>query len=110
GCTLLATNWVDDVWLLGFLLSATFFCNDMAMGPAWAACADIGERYAGTVGGAMNMIGNLMAAVGSVVAGKLLAAGRPTMVFIVFACCFWAASLCWLGVDATKSLSTPRPQ
>jgi ACS family glucarate transporter-like MFS transporter len=125
GFALLATNWVDNVWALGTLLSATFFFNDLAMGPAWAACADIGERYAGTLGGAMNMIGNIGGACGALVAGELFGrnfilpiqavTGAFTdlpvvgneLVFVVFACSFWLGALCWLGVDVTKQVSSP---
>ena len=56
GPAFLATLWCHDVWTLGLLLTLTFFGNDLSMGPAWASCADIGERYAGTVSGAMNMV------------------------------------------------------
>jgi sugar phosphate permease len=122
GVALIATNWVDDVWGLAALLSATFFFNDLAMGPAWASCADIGERYAGTLGGAMNMVGNIGGALGALIAGDLFgreftlqvadAAGvvrdvhvvGNELVFIVFACSFWLASFCWMGVDVTKPL------
>jgi MFS family permease len=124
GAALLATNWAHDTWLLAALLSATFFCNDLAMGPAWASCADIGERYAGTLGGAMNMVGNLGAALGALIAGALLgkefvlqvrdgAAVREYLVagnhlvFFVFACSFWLAALCWFGVDVSRPLSAP---
>ena len=54
----------NPVWL-GVLLCATFFGNDLAMGPAWAACADIGERSAATLGGTMNMIGSFTGAAGA---------------------------------------------
>jgi sugar phosphate permease len=117
GLMLLATNWVTDVWALGVLLCATFFCNDLAMGPAWACCADIGERAAGTVGGAMNTIGNLGGALGVLITGSLLGrvvflmlgaeeylfAGNE-LVFVIFAVSYWLAALCWLGVDVTKPL------
>jgi MFS family permease len=121
GVALLSTIWVENVWALGALLSAAFFFNDLAMGPAWASCADIGERYAGTLGGAMNMVGNIGGALGALVAGELF--GREfllqiadggafrdfrfignDLVFIVFACSFWFGSLCWMGVDVTKPL------
>src|SRR5205814_6173769 len=109
GLAIFSTIWVHNVYLLGALLCFTFFCNDINMGPAWAACADVGERYAGTVGGAMNMVGNLMAAAGSLMAGRLFHAGHTRVVFVIFACSFWVASVCWMGVDATKSLSFRRP-
>ena len=31
--------WAGGVWVLGFLLGAAFFGNDLNIGPAWAACA-----------------------------------------------------------------------
>jgi ACS family glucarate transporter-like MFS transporter len=108
GVAVLSTIWVQDVWALGFLLCLTFFCNDLAMGPAWAACADIGERFAGTVGGKMNMIGNLAGAAGILVTGYLLHAGQLTLLFVVFACSFGLGALCWLAVDVTKPLVTRR--
>ena len=42
GLAFAATAWVEDVRLLGLLLCAAQFGNDFCMGPAWAACADIG--------------------------------------------------------------------
>ena len=59
GPAFLATLWTQDVWMLGLLLTLTFFGNDLSMGPAWASCADIGERYTGTLSGAMNMVSAL---------------------------------------------------
>src|SRR5262249_39599474 len=43
GLAMVSTIWVEEIWLLGLLFSAAFFLNDLNMGPAWAACADIGE-------------------------------------------------------------------
>lgn len=104
GLSLLATNWVEAPGLLALLLCLTFFCNDLNMGPAWATCADLGEHYAGTLGGAMNMVGNLAGAVGATVAGVLLEVGQAKLVFAVFAASFWCAAACWLAVDAGKPL------
>ncbi|HEV3120229.1 MAG TPA: MFS transporter [Gemmataceae bacterium] len=98
----LSINWAHETWMLGFLLCLIFFANDMAMGPAWAACSDIGERYAGTLGGAMNMIGNILGAAGNIVAGYFFGIHRPDVVFIIYACSFWLATICWQGVDVTR--------
>jgi len=115
GLAIFSTIWVHNVYLLGGLLCFTFFCNDINMGPAWAACADVGERYAGTVGGAMNMIGNLAAAAMTTIAGVLLDLKRPIgvgvfhlagrdLLFVVFGLFFILAALCWLLVDVTQPL------
>jgi MFS family permease len=114
----LSTLWIHETWLLAVALCVIFFCNDLSMGPAWACCADIGERYAGTLGGAMNMIGNLAGAAGNLVAGYLFGkafvlvlpflegvelAGND-LLLAIYACAFALAALCWLGVDATQAL------
>ena len=49
--------WVEGFWPLALAFSAWFFFNDAAMAPAWASCTDVGDRHAGTLGGAMNMTG-----------------------------------------------------
>ncbi len=101
----LAITWVDSTWALAFVLCLIFFCNDLAMGPAWAACADIGERMAGTLGGAMNMIGNLFGAAGGLLAGYLFKLD-PDLLFNIYAISFCLGGLCWQGVDATQKLSS----
>ena len=77
------------------------------MGPAWAACADIGERYAGTLSGTMNMIGAFAGAAGTALAGYLFRHEQPGLVFLIFAGVYVLASLCWLGVDVRKRLGDP---
>ena len=47
--------------------------NDFVMPAAWAGCMDIGGRYAGTVSGAMNMMGSIAGALSPLVVGYLLA-------------------------------------
>jgi MFS transporter, ACS family, glucarate transporter len=105
GLSFLSTVWVREVWLLGLLLTATFFFSDLCMGPAWASCADIGERYAGTMSGAMNMMGALAGASGAAMAGSLFRRGRPDLVFLIFSGVYMLAALCWLKVDVTKRLA-----
>jgi sugar phosphate permease len=102
GAAFLSTIWVQHPVVLGALLCLTFFCNDLGMGPAWAACADIGERFAGTLGGKMNMIGNLAGAVEYLLVGYLFQTGHATVVFVILACGWWLGVLCWLGVDVTR--------
>jgi MFS family permease len=101
---LLSVVWVEDVWLHALLLSTIFFLNDACMGPAWAACADVGERYAGTVSGAMNMTGAFLGAAGMALAGAFLKRGWDVRMFVMFACSYVFASLCWLAIDVTKPL------
>jgi MFS transporter, ACS family, glucarate transporter len=103
--TCLGSIWAQEVWLLGLLFSATFFFNDSIMGPAWASCADVGERHAGALSGAMNMTGAFFGAAGMSFAGALFEKKWYVPVFVVFACSYVLASLCWLAVDVTKPLA-----
>lgn len=104
GVAVLFVPWVEEVWLLAALFSAMFFFNDASMGPAWASCADVGEHYAGTLSGAMNMVGAFLGAAGMAFAGYFFRRSWDVPVFIVFASSYGLASLCWLAVDVTKPL------
>jgi MFS family permease len=104
GVAILFIPWVEEVWLLAALFCAWCFWNDANMGPSWASCADVGERYAGTLSGAMNMVGAFLGAAGMAFAGYCLKRGWGVPVFVVFACSYGLASLCWLAVDVTKPL------
>ncbi len=96
--------WAEEVWLLAFAFVAWFFFSDGMLGPAWASCADVGERYAGTLSGAMNMTGAFLGAAGMALAGWLLDQHAYALMFILFACSYVLAALCWLAVDVTKPL------
>src|SRR5262245_47167369 len=104
GFSFAAIALVQDVWLLGLLLCATQFGNDFCMGPAWAACADIGERYAGTLSGTMNMTSNITGAAGAALAGYFFAEGQAQLVFVIYGSIYVIGALCWLGIDVTKPL------
>jgi ACS family glucarate transporter-like MFS transporter len=100
-----AVPWATEAWVLGLLFCTSFFFNDVIMGPAWASCADIGERYAGTLSGAMNMVGAFAGAAGMRVAGFLLKSENDILLFAVFGCSYFLAALSWLLVDVTKPLT-----
>ena len=83
--------------VLGF---AGFF-NDFVMPAAWAGTMDIGGRYAGTVSGAMNMMGSIAGAVSVIFVGYLLAwTGDWTMTFYVSAGIYVLGAICWLFLDS----------
>ena len=104
GTAILVVPHVEPVWLLALLLSASFFFNDLNIGPAWAACVDVGERHAGAISGAMNMTGQFFGAAGMAFAGRMLQQGHPELLFLIFSISYGLAALCWLAVDVTKPL------
>ena len=90
---------------LGFLLTLAFFGNDLAMAPAWAAAADIGDRYTGVLSGTMNMMASFMAALEARWLGWLLERHNLVLPFVLLACSYALGTLAWLGVDIRKTLA-----
>lgn len=66
---LLCTQTSDSssVWPLILCFSLAMFGVEMTLSPSWAFCMDIGGSRSGAVSGAMNMVGNLGAALSAVV-------------------------------------------
>jgi MFS family permease len=117
---------------LGFVLAISLsgFFTDLSMGAAWAACQDIGRRYAAIVAGTMNMIGALGGVLANWATGLILqrslaahaaglqlttgqlsaaqkAAGELAgyhLNFLIFAAVFVAGTVCWLLIDAGRPL------
>ncbi len=119
GTTILITPWIQNVPILALLYGLTFLGNDLSMGPAWAAASDIGQRQAGSLAGAMNMMASFMAALAAIMAtqsfhGAKLAlqrhdlAGQQILLvlpFIVFSISYFLGALCWLRVDVTRPIA-----
>jgi sugar phosphate permease len=103
--TIASSIWVEDLWLLALVFSLAFFFNDANMGPTWASCADVGEKYAGALSGAMNMTGSFFAAFAMTIAGWLFDLGLNDVVFIMFGASYALGAVCWLAVDVTKPIA-----
>ena len=56
-----------NMWVFAAGVAMAGFFNDLTMGPSWAVCQDIGRRYAAIVSGFMNMIGNLLGGVTTII-------------------------------------------
>lgn len=88
------------------------FCNDLVMPCAWGSCMDIGGKYAGTLSGSMNMMGNLAGFVAPQVGGIILDATRNTatptgdynMFIYTMAVAYFLGAFCWPLIDPTKPL------
>jgi MFS transporter, ACS family, glucarate transporter len=86
----------------------TSFCNDLVMPGAWATCMDVGGKYAGTLSGSMNMMGNLAGFVGPVAGGYILQAtgGKYEVFLYSMAAVYLIGVLCWPFINPTKPLET----
>ena len=81
------------------------FCNDIVIPCAWTAAMDIGGRFAGTVSGTMNMLGNLAGVVSPALIGYILKhTGNWNLTFYISAGIYVMGIACWLGLDPVTPL------
>jgi len=93
---------IEDPVRAMFVLGMAGFFNDFVMPAAWASTMDVGGRYAGTVSGAMNMMGSIAGALSVTVVGYLLTwtSGNWTLTFYVSAAIYLVGAACWLFLDS----------
>ncbi|MEO7995965.1 MAG: MFS transporter [Gemmatimonadaceae bacterium] len=117
GLLILTVSHVESPMFAIFILGLASFSNDLAIANAWAACMDVGGRYAGSLSGSMNMMGNVGGAIGAVVVGYILESGRvsadaiPSLgswstAFTVAAVVYGVAAVAWLMLDPVTSLDS----
>jgi MFS transporter, ACS family, glucarate transporter len=95
----------DPLWaMIGLGLSS--FCNDLVMPNAWGACMDVGGKYAGTLSGSMNMMGNIAGFVAPVLGGLILReTGNDWNLFItIMASVYVLGMLTWPFIDPVTPL------
>jgi ACS family glucarate transporter-like MFS transporter len=82
------------------------FANDSAMPSGWSACMDVGGRYAGSLSGSMNMMGNLGGAVGPLVVAQILkfTGNNWSICFWVAAAVYIVGAISWLFIDPVTPL------
>jgi sugar phosphate permease len=83
------------------MMGLASFCNDLVMPGAWAACMDIGGKYAGTMAGSMNMMGNLAGFVAPMTGGYILqrTGGDWNMFLYTMVGMYVLGIFCWPFID-----------
>jgi MFS transporter, ACS family, glucarate transporter len=105
GLLLIVPQFRDPMTIVWIIAMASFF-NDITMPPAWNTCMDVGGKFAGTLSGSMNMMGNFAGGVAPIVIGQVLTAtkGDFTTTFYISAGAYFIGAICWLMIDSTKAL------
>jgi MFS family permease len=106
--------YIKDPLLAMLAMGCASFCNDMTMPGSWATCMDLGGKYAGTVSGSMNMMGNFGGMLGPWAVGKILtvtlittAAGPVKnweLVFAISSAIYALGAVCWFFIDPVTPL------
>lgn len=128
-CFLVCPYAPNAFWFFLAVSLAAFF-TDLTVASAWAVCQDIGQQYAATVAGFMNMMAGLSGALAGWLTGSILEASLAReglrlglavadlspaqraagllngyhLNFYTFAALYLVALLCWLKIDATRPL------
>ncbi len=104
---LVSVNLADPLYAM-LAMGMASFSNDLAMPPAWGACMDVGGKYAGTLSGSMNMMGNLAGAVAPVSVGYILQWTHSwDLTFYISAGIYFAGTFCWMFLDPVTPLDEP---
>jgi len=106
---LLISFYIRDPLVAMLVMGLASFFNDTTLPGSWAACMDVGGKYAGTVSGSMNMLGNFGGMAGPVVVGYILSLTDSTtqdwqLAFFIFAAVYFLGAICWLFIDPVTPL------
>jgi ACS family glucarate transporter-like MFS transporter len=103
---LLLSSVIQDATFAMIAMGIASFSNDLVMPGSWAACMDVGGKYAGTLSGAMNMMGNLGGVVSPIVIGYILTNTHNnwSLTFYVSAAVYFAGIFFWLFLDPVTEL------
>ncbi len=105
---LILSTYLHDPLYAMLAMGFASFCNDLVMPGAWGACMDVGGRYAGTLSGAMNMMGNVGGAIAPMATGFILKATHHNwdITFYVSAFLYFMGTFFWLNLDPVTPLES----
>jgi MFS transporter, ACS family, glucarate transporter len=108
---LIAVTQIQDPLTAMLVMGVASFSNDLIMPPSWNSCMDIGGKYAGTVAGSMNMMGNLGGAAAPMLGGILLDRTHNdwNLLLYLMAGVGIAGAICWPFIDPVTPLERTAP-
>jgi MFS family permease len=102
---LVASTFVANPYVAVGLIALVSFCNDLTLPGAWTACMDVGGRCVGTLGGAMNMMGNLGGFLSPIAIGYLVERTHSwAPAFYITAFAYLLGAVFWLMIDPVTPL------
>lgn len=102
---LLSMRLQDPLWAMVAMGMASF-SNDLVMPCAWGSCMDVGGKYAGTLSGSMNMMGNLAGFVAPLLGGFILQTTGDNWEVLLYlmAAVYCGGMICWPFIDSSTPL------
>ncbi|MBN8733530.1 MAG: MFS transporter [Acidobacteria bacterium] len=110
GFLVLCINTGNPLLAMIFMGMASF-SNDLVMPGAWGTCMDVGGKYAGSLSGSMNMMGNLAGFVAPPLGGYILqSTNNDWNTFLyVMAGVYFVGAFCWPFIDPTTPIDHDVP-
>jgi ACS family glucarate transporter-like MFS transporter len=108
GALLMISFYIRDPLLAMLSMGMASFSNDTTLPGSWASCMDLGGKFAGTVSGTMNMMGNLGGMLGPLAVGCVLDLTRRNwqLAFALSSGVYILGALCWFFIDPVTPLET----
>ena len=103
---LMISFYIKDPLLAMLSMGMASFCNDLTIPGSWTTCMDVGGKYAGTVSGSMNMMGNFGGMAGPMVVGLVLQFTNRDwqLTFMISSIIYVLGAFCWLFIDPVTPL------
>ena len=100
---------IENAVLGTLVLACASFANDLAMPVAWGTCMDIGGRFAGTLSGSMNMMGQLGGTLCPIAVAQILkyTGNNWVITFWTAAAVYLVGAACWIFIDPVTPLDEP---
>jgi MFS family permease len=107
---LMISSYLKDPVIAMLAMGMASFCNDLVMPGAWSTCMDVGGKYAGTVSGSMNMMGNFGGMLCPFAVGVILQQAHRDwhLAFLLSSIIYLLGGLCWAWIDPVTPLEEPK--
>jgi MFS transporter, ACS family, glucarate transporter len=107
---ILSSKLEDPTWAM-IAMGVASLSNDLVMPTSWAAAMDVGGKYAGTLSGTMNMMGNMGGVVSPIVIAYILTHTNNnwSLTFYISAAVYFAGILFWLFLDSVTPIEADGP-
>lgn len=105
GLCAFAVSQLNSAGAVTTLIVVAFAFQDLGVPSMWSLPADIGGRFAGTVGGWMNSAGAIGGMLSPLVAAQVSIMHGWNAAFMVFGAVYLLGAVVWFRVDASRSIA-----
>jgi len=111
GVMFVLAAYLENPVLAMIAMGLSSFGNDLVMPGAWGACMDVGGKFAGSLSGSMNMMGNFAGFLAPMLLPWIreAAGGRWEPIFWVSGIIYLIGAISWVFIDPVTPLDRDEP-